>query len=177
MIKYPNLAMILGLGTDLAYIPRFVDLLKSKSDRRILRMAERILHPRHERPKFDTFISLLKDNNSSTQHDLEKEQALQRAAKYLATTWACKEALYKSLDFKDQKSCRFNKWHKTYQYSPSEQQKHIETPETLIESRFKKPTLYNEQYFKNHANEAFLLSISHDGDYVTATVLRQLLHG
>lgn len=68
---------------------------------------------------------------------------------YVAGCWATKEAIFKSLNSIDQRSFAFNKW---YRY--------LENGRPLIGCD--KPTL-----------DEFQLSISHDGGFVLATVVRQ----
>lgn len=109
------------------HILRFSRLLakgKPFSDR----LCQRILHPR-ELAKF---------------RDLRSEAA----ARYLAGSWAAKEAVFKTLDESDQKTFEFNKW---YKYSVG-----------------KKPSIGTDG-----AKDVFLLSVSHDNDMLIATVLRQ----
>lgn len=132
--------MILGVGHDLAYVPRFVTLLRTRSDRRVARLAQRILHPRAELPVFAAVAA-------------GTGQAA--AARYLANAWACKEALFKSLSAADQRACRFNDWYKSH----------------TAEGR---PTIQCDEYAKAHPAEQFHLSVSHDGDYLSAFIIRSL---
>lgn len=70
---------------------------------------------------------------------------------YVAGCWATKEAIFKTLKSNDQRSFVFNQW---YRY--------LESGKPLIGCD--KP-----------AFDEFQLSISHDGDFLIATVLRQEL--
>lgn len=191
---------ILGLGTDITCLPRFINLIKSNSSKRVLRLATRILHSKYEKPRF---IELYNNNNSINNNHTNDDNIL-KSAKFLATAWACKEALYKSLDPIDQMSCRFNHWHKsTLESIPSFNKNknfknlgiqndknnininnNIDNIDNIdnnennnnnnkLLNRFKKPCLLNENYFKHHPSESFHLSLSHDGDYIFATVIRE----
>lgn len=75
-----------------------------------------------------------------------------RKAQYVAGSWAAKEALFKTLDIAAQKEFQFRKWYRFAQE--------------------KRPFIGRENWDKN---EEFHLSISHDGDILVATVLRQKL--
>lgn len=75
-----------------------------------------------------------------------------RRAQYVAGSWAAKEALFKTLDTSAQKSFQFKDWYRFAQE--------------------KRPFIGREGW---DTNEEFLLSISHDGDMLVATVLRQRL--
>lgn len=155
--------MILGLGNDVAHLPRFVALLKTRHSARIDRLAARILHPTHEAPKFH---GLLK----ATTSDADSDARVHAAARFLATAWATKEALYKTLDAVDQARCRFSHWHKAA-VPP------VVAPTAHNSDRFRKPAIVNEKYARTHTQERFHLSISHDGDYVFATVIREQVTG
>lgn len=132
--------MILGIGHDLAHLPRFLHLLNTRSHRRVTRLAQRILHETHEAPNFHSKRDSPSNNKTA-------------AALYLANIWACKEAVFKSLEPRDQRDCRFNLWYKTT------------TPEG-------RPMIQCDTYAKAHPNEQFLLSVSHDGDYLSAFIVR-----
>ncbi|ODQ82621.1 hypothetical protein BABINDRAFT_159173 [Babjeviella inositovora NRRL Y-12698] len=85
----------------------------------------------------------------------QKFQAGQNVAectRLLSGSWAAKEAVYKTLDSEDQKGFSFKKW---YKYSNVQG----------------KPFIQGTEYAK--PNEEFLLSMSHDSDFLIATVLRQ----
>lgn len=75
-----------------------------------------------------------------------------RCVALLAGSWGAKEALFKSLDREDQRKFLFNRW---YRYYSEEGRPHIK----------------GDGYTRT--NEEFLLSVSHDGGVVFATVLRQ----
>lgn len=172
---------VLGLGTDIAYIPRFVTLIQSKSPEHVSRVAQRVLHPQHELPKFSSLLDSSDHSGSKGPH---------KAAHYLAARWAIKEALYKSLDPIDQLSTRFNSWHtektldagfeqKLQQLAtmsdPQDQDQDQINIQNALKNidRFKKPRLVNERFMNRHPNQRFHLSLSHDEDYVTATVIRE----
>jgi holo-[acyl-carrier protein] synthase len=124
--------MILGIGIDIIRVSRIASIVRSS---RYSRFTARVLHPTQELPILQSF------NND-----------LGKASQYLASTWAAKESLYKSLDEDAQKACYFNQW-----YRCAEQGKRI---------------IKNDKYPQS---EQFLLSISHDGDLTTAFVVRQQL--
>lgn len=237
--------MILGLGTDLAYIPRFLTILSTKPSRHVTRLSQRILHPVYEMPEFERlYFNVVgqKEQNSQNSHDshstqntldsqstqntkvIEKKEyrkgnlncsseiepiknkLLLDAANYLASRWAIKEALYKSLDPLAQSQCRFNEWYKINlldesveealrrEYSSQSSGKSGDKKDASINgddggvsgkddkgegcvfvntSRFKRPYILNPQYSTQHPSQVFHLSISHDHDYVTATVIRE----
>lgn len=143
--------MILGVGHDLAYLPRFVELLRTRSPRRIARLSTRILHPTRERPRFDAALA-------NATGDTDTEGSTAGAAKVLATAWSCKEALFKSLDAHAQRHCRFNEWYRAH-------------------SSEGRPLIANEQYMAANPHERFHLSVSHDGEYVSAFVVRSQVSG
>lgn len=234
--------MILGLGTDIAYIPRFASILVTKHPKYVARLAQRVLHPKYELPAFqelynpthfqkplsETESVNLKGEADGDSNEQVGQESVQKAAQYLAARWAVKEALYKSLDPIDQLHCRFNHWYKTNMLDPALKQRlekmgmtskleqkpslsggtenfksqkrdvtgngnEAETdPEqggddsALIPSRknllanidrFRKPCIVNDKYSRNHPTEKFHLSLSHDHDYVYATIIRECIHG
>lgn len=118
--------MIVGLGVDLVHILRFTRLL-SKGDRFTKKLCERILHP------------------------LELAQLRHLDAKavtrYIAGSWASKEAVFKTLGEKEQASFQFKQW---YRYKEGN-----------------RPAIGSET-----STDRFMLSISHDNDMLIATVLR-----
>lgn len=75
-----------------------------------------------------------------------------RGAQYVAGSWAAKEAVFKTLDAGDQKTFQFKNWYRF--------------------SREKRPFIGCDSV---DPLEEFHLSISHDGDLLVATVLRQKL--
>jgi phosphopantetheine--protein transferase-like protein len=93
------------------------------------------------------------------QHELPKFQGYQsssdtsQAIKLLSGSWCVKEALFKSLSPSSQKTFRMKDW---YKYNSSEGIPQIDGI-----------------YTTEHPNEEFLISISHDSDLITSTVLRQ----
>lgn len=130
--------MILGIGHDLAHVPRFLNLLTTRQPARIARLAQRILHPEHELARFKA---------ASTPA---------AAALYLATTWACKEAVFKALAPNEQPNCRFNEWYKGREQHGGP---------LLVP-----PVGYQER----NGTEKIMVSVSHDGEYVSAFVVRCL---
>lgn len=164
--------MILGIGHDIVYLPRFVSLLRSRSSRRVRRLAERVLHPIHEKPQFDAAFTAANTNTTTTTTNTTNttntintvdtnSSELVRAAHLLANAWACKEALYKALDTVDQPDCRFNAW---YKHKPNRGHHN---------GSGGKPAIACDTYTAAHPTETFWLSISHDGDYLSAYVIRE----
>lgn len=117
---------VLGLGVDIVRISRISRLLAGKSAQKFL---QKVLHP----------VEIKKYGELNGD----------RAAQYVAGSWAAKEALFKTLDFESQKNFQFREWYRFLKES--------------------KPFLGKEGYVDGD----FLLSISHDGDTLVATVLRQ----
>lgn len=119
---------VIGLGNDILKTQRIRAIVQGK--RSILeRFATRVLHPTHERPRLNL------DNTD-------------QATQLLASTWAAKEAMYKSLSPDLQKQCVFREWYRT----DNGVQRAIQS------DRF--------------PQEAFMVSVSHDGEYTSAVVLR-----
>jgi holo-[acyl-carrier protein] synthase len=118
---------VLGIGTDILVTSRILAII-SRSPGRFDRFARKILHPsEHSR--------LSSDPND--------------ACRLLASTWAAKEALYKSLEDEDQKIFQFKHWYRTVKDG--------------------KRVLKNDNYEKE---DHFFVSVSHDGDYTSAFVVR-----
>lgn len=152
--------MILGIGHDIVYLPRFVSLLSSRSSRRVRRLAERVLHPIHEKPQFDAAFTAASNTINTIDTVATASSELVRAAHLLANAWACKEALYKALDTVDQPDCRFNAW---YKYKPNRDPNNGSG----------KPAIACDTYTAARPTETFWLSVSHDGDYLSAYVIRE----
>lgn len=76
---------------------------------------------------------------------------IDKSTRVLAGSWAVKEAVYKTLDSEHQKQFQFNKWYRSYDDRG-------------------KPSVGSDLYTRN---EDFLMSMSHDGDILVATVLRK----
>lgn len=117
---------VLGIGVDVVRVSRILRLLENTKKGRFI---QRVLHP-----------SEVKNFHN---HDNET------VARYVAGCWAAKEAVFKTLDPKDQKKFQFKRW---YRYSEAG-----------------RPYIG----FDEKMADEFLLSISHDGDILVATVLRQ----
>jgi phosphopantetheine--protein transferase-like protein len=152
-----NVAMILGIGHDIVHLPRFVTFLRTRSARRVKRLAQRVLHPVYEQPQFNAAFAAAKSEENNT-----PSNELVRAAHLLANAWACKEALYKALDETDQPHCQFNAWYK-----------HKLNNNNKTNSTSGKPAIACDAYAATHPAETFWLSVSHDGDYLTAFVVRE----
>lgn len=119
--------MILGIGTDVVLTKRFGEIFR-KNPQRLARMCQRILH-RDEQP--------------------ERYVASAQVVQKIASAWAAKEALYKSLDRSEQPNCIFNRWKKVRNNGRYEMVSDDPRPDQV------------------------LVSISHDGDYTIAMVVRQ----
>lgn len=127
---------ILGIGNDILVTARMSRFLAA-GPKRTDRFARRILHAEHELPQFRL---LYQDPAKSIQ--------------FLASTWAAKEAMYKSLSNADQQQCLFNKW-----YRSSDPQ----TGQRIITC---------DEFRRNNPNQRLLISVSHDGDYTSAICTR-----
>lgn len=118
---------ILGIGVDIVQSARFLKIL-GRYPHRCKRFQDRILHP-------------LEINAES--------KDIKAIARQLTSSWAAKEALYKSLDSKEQKSCKFNQWRRKW----------------------------GAQGYEMISNEVrqdqILVSLSHDGEYTVAFAIRQ----
>ncbi|CAH2354053.1 putative holo-[acyl-carrier-protein] synthase [[Candida] railenensis] len=131
---------VLGIGVDIVKISRFNSLLAKDGGKNgktgTSRFIRRVLHPK-ELMEFE---------------ELRQNDSIEPRVRYVAGSWAAKEAIFKTLDPKDQKIFQFKDW---YRYKDS----------------FGKPHIWNDDY---NEREQFLLSISHDGDTLIANVLRQV---
>lgn len=116
--------MVRGIGVDIVRIARFREILKRRPSRE-QRICQRILHPEE-------------------QSKVTAESVVQS----LASAWAAKEALYKSLNRNEQKHCRFNKWRKAW----------VDGQLRLVSDDLRDDTV--------------LLTLSHDGEYTVAMVVR-----
>ncbi|CAN6607370.1 hypothetical protein TRVA0_003S02894 [Trichomonascus vanleenenianus] len=119
-----------GLGHDIVKTARMARIVGNKSI--LHRFCRRVLHPVYEKPILDRADEAYK-------------------IQMLASTWAAKEALFKSLSAEEQQNCVFSEWYRSV------------NPGTR--------TLVNAEY-QARTGESFLVSVSHDGDYTSATVLR-----
>lgn len=115
---------VLGIGTDIVRTARFAEILK-RNPHRMHRLQQRIMHP--------------------------TERLGKNAAQSLSSSWAAKEALYKSLHPREQQACRFNQWRKVA--GPDGYEMVCDAPRS----------------------DRIMISISHDGDYTVAYALRQTL--
>lgn len=85
----------------------------------------------------------------------QQEEQTHEITKLLSGRWCVKESIYKSLSSVEQKKFHMNHWYK------------FNTIEGI-------PKIKNDEYFKLYPQEEFLITLSHDSDFVTSTVLRQL---
>ncbi|EER32987.1 conserved hypothetical protein [Candida tropicalis MYA-3404] len=88
-----KLGITLGLGVDIINSSRFQRLLTSKTTSFSQRLSKRILHPKHELPRFESMTN-------------------SRQVQFLTGSWAAKEAVFKTLDIEDQKKFSFNQWYR-----------------------------------------------------------------
>ncbi|ODV63799.1 uncharacterized protein ASCRUDRAFT_98925 [Ascoidea rubescens DSM 1968] len=132
--------IILGIGTDLIRLSRFTKIIQKNglSSNYISKFSKRILNEKFELIKFDNF---------------KQKNDINMCSKILTSSWSSKEALFKTLDLKDQKLFNFNQWYK-------------------INDINGKPIINNLDYIQSYPNEQFLLTLSDDGDYLTSIVLR-----
>ena len=121
--------MILGIGVDIVRTARFAEIL-ARTPHRIGRLQRRVLHPQE--------IAAIKGGPDGVVWKL-------------ASSWAAKEALYKSLTPAQQKQCQFNKWKRVFTARGQEMQSDL----------------------AEFADQEVLVSVSHDGDYTIAYALRQ----
>lgn len=135
---------IRGIGVDLVQISRFTAILSkhgvdSGYSRRFVR---RVLHPK-ELPLFAALA----------------DELLDHSVRYIAGSWAAKEAVFKTLDSTEQARFQFKDWYRT-----------SNTCKPGIE---RDPSSHDPSSHDPSSHDQFLLSISHDGGMLVATVLRQ----
>ncbi|GMG39437.1 unnamed protein product [Ambrosiozyma monospora] len=133
---------ILGIGTDIHKLTRFHAILTRNgplASFKTTRFSQRVLNKSHELPKFLKF---------------QEANDLESCAKLLSNSWCVKEAIYKCLDYSDQREFTMSDWFK-------------------INDPTGRPVIGNTIYFQSHPNEEILCSLSHDGDYIISSVLRQ----
>lgn len=121
---------VLGVGIDLVKTARIQLILTNPNISN--GFIQRVLHPRE--------IA-----------DYAHNSLLDNRVRFLAGSWAAKEALFKSLDPEDQRGFTFKDWYR-------------------FRDEFDRPFIWNDGYRKN---DQFFLSISHDDDYLVANVVRQ----
>lgn len=130
----------LAIGVDIVKVSRFHDIItkpgRGLQSKFITRLAGRILNPIHELP---VATSLINTND------------INGVVRFLAGSWALKEAVYKTLDESQQQQFQFNQWFRLY-------------------DKRGKPIIIGDGYPNG---EEFLLTISHDSDVLVAMVLRQ----
>ncbi|KAK7206205.1 hypothetical protein BZA70DRAFT_288590 [Myxozyma melibiosi] len=124
-------APVAGLGVDILHLPRISALLARKPVYRA-KFPARVLHP----------------------VELERYRGYRgdevKGELFLGRCWAIKEALFKALDFHEQKSFQFKDW-------------------CTVSSQSKRPVISKPGHAED---ERFLASVSHDGEYVLAAVIR-----
>lgn len=84
-------------------------------------------------------------------HQYAQKNNIEECSRILSTAWCVKEAIYKTLNDAEQASFSMNCWYK-------------------INDERGRPVIGNTL---SMMNDEFLCSISHDGDLITAFVLRQ----
>ncbi|ODV84591.1 hypothetical protein CANARDRAFT_176818 [[Candida] arabinofermentans NRRL YB-2248] len=138
------MSRIIAIGTDLHKVTRFSEILTRNglNSFKTKRLSQKILNPKYELPNFEKNLN---ENN------------LNKCVSILSGSWCVKEAIFKTLDFENQKNFKMSDWFK-------------------INNLNGLPIIGNENYMKlTLKEEEFLVSISHDGDYIISTVLRQII--
>lgn len=106
-----------------------------------------------------TKIGRLCDRVLNSSHELPEFEKLRSAKdldgceRLLAGSWSLKEAIYKSLDDEDQKLFAMNRWWK-------------------LNGDRGRPVIGGD-YLAEKRSEEFKCSVSHDGEYMISTVIRQ----
>lgn len=149
------MSRILAIGCDLHQLSRVRKIVDRDglNSSKIKRLSERILHPKNELVKFNELKESINLQNTNSARD--SDRIIESCCNILSVSWCCKEAIFKTLDLKDQKTFSFKDWYK-------------------INDLNGRPFIYNDNYLKSNENEEFLLTISHDNDLIISTVLRQL---
>lgn len=106
--------------------------------------------------KLDRFITRILHQVEIERFDKIKTEDISSKTRFLASSWSSKEALYKSLDEKRQRQFEMKHWYRA-SAGGKDQKGHLHE---ILSDNFKQP------------NEKFWLSISHDGDYTSAFVVR-----
>ncbi|GMM37826.1 hypothetical protein DASC09_051510 [Saccharomycopsis crataegensis] len=147
---------VLGLGNDVVNIQRFRNILVHHgiNSSYVKRLTQRILNERHEYPRFASLLP--KGISGEISGDKIDSSTLHRCCQILAGSWASKEALFKSLDPHHQKHFVFKNW---YKWNDENGKPNIQIDRSVAPS-------------DNMTEDQFMLSISHDGDMLIATVLR-----
>ena len=156
MRSSPAYSSVLGIGTDLVYLPRFTRLLEKMSSfehkERFHKILRKFMHPR----EILCFDQMRQRDASPT-----------ALSNYAAGIWATKEAVFKSLvaqkndvvlppaQFIYTKMCFKSNDTNGAPYLE------IDKEQTLLRPEFEKAYIRNSK---------FLLSISHDGDYLVSYV-------
>lgn len=150
-----QLKSVVGLGTDIVDVGRFWKIVGRESNQPssiLNRFAKKILNLEHEYPKYSELCGEPKNGHAKFVENKKK------IVYYLAGCWAVKEAAFKSLDNRQQAGFKqFNKWYKIYDTTTG------------------RPIFWHD-YGENKslfADNEFLVSISHDNNWLVATVIRQ----
>ncbi|GME67491.1 unnamed protein product [[Candida] boidinii] len=148
------MSKILAIGCDLHQLSRVRKIVDRDglNSSKVKRLSERILHPKNELVKFNELKGSINPQIAKT---ADFNRVIESCCNILSVSWCCKEAVFKTLDSKDQKVFSFKDWYK-------------------INDLNGRPFIYNDNYLKSNQNEEFLLTISHDNDLIISTVLRQL---
>ncbi|GMM50021.1 hypothetical protein DASB73_009790 [Starmerella bacillaris] len=134
---------VLGVGVDVVRTSRFAEILK-RSPTILDRISKRILHP--------------------VEHTNYQSSSQARQLQILASTWAVKEATFKSLSIGDQRRFKFAEWRRVNRLHGYEMIQTILQPQEND-----KPSVIKEVI----REDRILVSTSHDGDYTIANALRQ----
>lgn len=105
--------------------------------------------------KGSSFASRLSKRLLHPIHELPRFESIatnSQRVQFISGSWAAKEAVFKTLDSESQKLFLFKEWYKS-------------------NDKRGKPFISSDKY--DSEDEQFLLTITHDADFVAATVLRQ----
>ncbi|OBA28006.1 hypothetical protein HANVADRAFT_103590 [Hanseniaspora valbyensis NRRL Y-1626] len=135
---------ILGIGCDIIYLPRIRQIIQRDTKlKRLTAISQKIMHP----------IEFKEYNNLLLLQDREL------LVKYFGSVWCIKEAIYKSMTFKEQQKTPFFQMCKTYCKINDPQQNN-------------RPILIKQDknnFIKYH------LSLSHDTEYIASYLIREKL--
>lgn len=150
---------VLGIGTDIVYIPRFRELLLKYGDSPTFnRITSKFMNMEEQRHLYGLY-------------KVNKPNSLNSSARYMAGIWAAKESSYKALScfipFDELPPARVI-YSGLLRKNNESNGRPIITYSNKFESQFPE---YSEVYNKYIGNKvSFLTSISHDTDYLVSFV-------
>ncbi|CDK27918.1 unnamed protein product [Kuraishia capsulata CBS 1993] len=140
------MSRIRGLGTDILHVSRIEKIFKRGPEPFSISKHVTKLAERVLNPHKE--LPVFQDyRNQNT------DSGFRECVRLFATSWASKEAVYKCLDPAEQRKFSMAHWYKQ-------------------NDQHGRPFIIGPQYSKIHPMDKFLLSVSHDADLVTATVIR-----